>query len=223
MADEHVRELLPELAADVAYGEERGAALRHVATCPACQGELDALASVVDEVVTLAPPEEPPAGFEAAILARIDVLAKRTPRRAVLRPAAVAAALAWSALCAGAVWQATAEDRQLAQTYRDTLAVANGRYLTAAVLYSGGDRVGHAFGYQGSPSWILVTIESGHVSGTYQIWLVTFDGRRVAAGSVTVTDGRGSAGTAIGVPIAQVARLELTRPGTPDMTARLGS
>ncbi|WP_067138858.1 anti-sigma factor family protein [Microtetraspora malaysiensis] len=222
---EQTRELIPELAADVASGDERAATLRHVAACPACQRRLDDSAAMVDRLVALAPPHEPPVGFEARVLAEI---APRRPRTSRRRWTAVRAAIALAvsavvaaALSAGVVWQATAGDRGLARDYRNTLTVADGRYLTAAVLYASHERVGHVFGYQGSPSWLFVTVDSRLESGTYDVSLVTRDGHQVRVGSMTITNGRGSWGVTIVQPIAQVARVMFKGNGTAEMTAKL--
>src|SRR5262245_26309021 len=66
------RELMPGLAAGVAPEEDRAAAARHLAGCPDCRRELESIAYVVDELLPLAPDREPPPGFEARVLARLD-------------------------------------------------------------------------------------------------------------------------------------------------------
>jgi hypothetical protein len=58
-------------------------------------------------------------------------------------------------LAAGTVWWQTADDRQLANDYRRTLAVAHGHGLSAAPLLAGGAETGSVFAYQGSPVPIL--------------------------------------------------------------------
>ncbi|MEV0719184.1 hypothetical protein, partial [Asanoa sp. NPDC050611] len=65
-----VRPALAELAIGALGGDERAEALRHVASCAACARELERLAGVADGLLLLAPPVEPPAGFESAVLAR---------------------------------------------------------------------------------------------------------------------------------------------------------
>ena len=222
---ERTRDVIVELAAGVAVGDERAAALNHLAGCAACRRELDATSAVVDQLVTLVPAQEPPVGFEAGVLSRIAPPrpAPRRLRRTVLRAVSLAAAAAVvaGAVTAGAMWRATADDRRLAASYRKTLAVADGRYLTAAGLYGSGLRVGHVFGYQGSPSWLFVTVEKATGSGTYDVRLVTRDGRDLDIGDMTLTDGRGSWGVTITSPVHDVARVILRRPGAPDLTAGL--
>lgn len=66
-----VRDLIPELAAGVAAGDERARALKHLAGCASCRAELEQAAKVIDDLLMLAPGHEPPAGFEQAVLAAI--------------------------------------------------------------------------------------------------------------------------------------------------------
>jgi predicted anti-sigma-YlaC factor YlaD len=63
-----VRDLLPELAAGIAAGGERTRALAHLDGCAACRRELELLSMVVDELLTLVPAVQPPAGFASAVL-----------------------------------------------------------------------------------------------------------------------------------------------------------
>ena len=69
---EAFRAVAPELALGIAVGDERAVALDHLATCPACRRELDALTATVDAIVQSAPAAEPPAGFELRALAGFD-------------------------------------------------------------------------------------------------------------------------------------------------------
>jgi hypothetical protein len=68
---ERTHELIPEIAAGAAAGDERAAALCHLRACARCRLELCEAAETVDELLTLAPEHEPPPGFEAAVLKRI--------------------------------------------------------------------------------------------------------------------------------------------------------
>lgn len=245
------RNVIPELAAGVAAGDERAHALEHLAGCASCRAELEQAAKVIDDLLLLAPSHEPPAGFEEAVLSAIAaeprgagersaswreagtrraamsqsaaVIGRRVAaRRTVLRTAVAALiVLAVAVSSAAAVWRSTARDRQLAASYRRTLAVAHGHYLTAATIYTAQHTVGHLFGYQGEPSWIFLTVEDAAGSGMYHASLVTVDGRRIRLGEVAVTDGKASFGTAVDTSIAQIQTIQLTRPGSAAMTAWL--
>ncbi len=221
-----VRELLPELAAGVASGDDRARALRHLSGCAACRRELDALAVVVDELLTLVPPVEPPAGFESSVLARIEPakprwLRRRVRRGTVLRLAATVVLAAAAGV--GVTMQATADDRQLADSYRRTLQVADGRYLTARLCMApGGIRAGRVFAYQGRPSWVFVVVDYASAAERYQVHLTTRDGRDRLLGEVPVKAGKGSWGIAIDVDVDQIAEVRLA--GTdPPLTARFAT
>jgi len=127
------RELIPELAAGVAAGDERARALGHLSGCAECRRELAGTAEVVDELLLLAPEHEPPAGFERAVLARLTGVAPRRhrPRARLLWAASIVAV---AGLAAGAVWWGTTDDRKLASSFRHTLEVAHGHGLSAAPL-----------------------------------------------------------------------------------------
>ncbi|RBQ15258.1 hypothetical protein DP939_36040 [Spongiactinospora rosea] len=266
------REVIPELAAGATAGDERAGVLGHVSGCPTCRHDLRENAAVVDELLSLTPAYEPPAGFEVAVLARIEMEGAeppgrwrrrgRPPRRrepgrgrsardgrtagrwralrgaaagdpprnrrpadpgdrAWRRPAAVLVALiAVATLAGGGVWRATEADRTLAAGYRATLEAANGRYLTAGGVYSAGRRVGQVFGYQGAPSWIFLTIVNAPISGVYDVAVVTLDGERRAMGQVLIADGRATWGSAVNHHVAEVSRIVLSRPGTPEIAGR---
>jgi hypothetical protein len=63
------RAVAPELALGIAVGDERAAALDHLAGCPSCRRELDGFTRTVDSVLLHAPVAEPPSGFETQVLA----------------------------------------------------------------------------------------------------------------------------------------------------------
>jgi Putative zinc-finger len=207
-----IRELLPELAAGVAAGDERARALAHLSLCGDCRLELEAMATVVDELVALAAPVEPPGGFAAAVMAKVARPSNRRWWRRALRPAmavALAAAIGIAIGAAGAM-QVTADDRRLAVLYRHTLQIAGGRYLTASqLIVSDGSRAGTVFAYQGTPSWVFVVVWSGTVGGTYRVDLVTRDGRERPIGSMLVADGESSWGVVIDVDVAQIAEIRV--------------
>ena len=108
------RQRAPELALGLIGGGERGAAIDHVAACPACGAHLEELMRVSDLLVRLAPAAEPGVGFESRVMGRLAAegafaagasppLARATPpdpagtasggrRRRWLRPILAAAA-----------------------------------------------------------------------------------------------------------------------------------
>ncbi len=205
---EEIRDLLPELALGVAEGEERGTLLEHLADCPKCRQRLAELAEVADEILLLAPSEEPPAGFETRVLGELQP--RRPRRRRVPLRLLIPAATAAVAVAATMVF-AYRGDRDLADRYRGTLAEANGRYLSAEKLSApGGEEVGVAFGYEGSPSWVLVTVEQADMStGSYQVELVTRSGQRIPLRPLQIEGGAGSLGQSIPFHFDKVAEVRL--------------
>jgi hypothetical protein len=155
---------------------------------------------------------EPPPGFEARAVAAIEPARRRPRWRRFALPAFAAAAAATAA--AIGVWAALGNDRKLADSYRETLAVAHGEYFDAADLEApGGAKVGYVYGYQGRASWVLAVIYDGVRDGTYRLSAVTADGRQVPVRELEVSDGRGSEGGVLAVPYEQVSELRLLGPG----------
>jgi hypothetical protein len=209
-----LRALAPELALGIASGDERARALEHLASCPACRHHLEELSRIADELLLLSPNEEPPAGFETRVLGDLP---RPTRRRRWLRPlvpavAAVAAAL----VTATGMWLSSQDDRDLASRYRETLAEANGKYLAAEALAApGGQRVGTVFGYEGEPSWVLVTVyeSTQPPPGRYDVQLITEDGERRWLDPMRVAHRGGSGGESIPIDFHEVSEVRLIGPG----------
>jgi Putative zinc-finger len=216
MSCERVKDLVPEIALGTIDGEERAEALRHLATCSECRRLLDQLTTVVDELLMLAPVQEPPAGFESRV---IDALGfqRRAPRRRLARrllvwlgPPVLAAAVTAAVLVG--VYH---DDRVIAERYRTTLEQADGKYFQAGPLRDGtGADAGVAFGYQGRPSWILVTVDPGHRDQVASAELVTRDRRTIRLPGFELGPD-GSWGGAIPVNLYDVSAIRLLgeRPG----------
>jgi hypothetical protein len=239
-----IRELIPEIAAGVAAGDERALALAHLGACPECRHELAVTADLVDEILTLAPAGEPPAGFESRVMARLapearpkhglapQALGRQGAGRRLWRwrwPASRPGRLtAWAAvtavvagLAAGVVWWQTAQDRALAASYRHTLAIAHGHGLSAAPLVTGvGAEQGTVFVYQGVPSWLYVTFRSAPRPGHYDACLVTKDGRRFALRPFEAGENAYAWGSTIRVQVREISTIEFARSGITVMTAR---
>jgi hypothetical protein len=232
-----MRSILAELATGAAAGHDRAWALGQVAGCPTCQAELDELAKVADGLLMLAPPAEPPPEFETAVLTRLGVagsrrverwprrLVDRYPRRRALAVAVtVTMLLIGSGGAAALVYRQGEQDRVLAEQYRQTLAVANGRYLNAARLTStAGEQSGTVFLYQGSPSWLLVTATAAPTNGRYEILVRDRGGALRTVGYCQITNGSGTAGYQLDIPVAQIAEVQLRQDNEARLTATLPS
>ena len=203
---EQVRDLAPELALGIAEGEDRDAALGHLSGCGRCRRLVSELAVVGDELLQLAPAQAPPAGFQAAVLARltqpprrwpIQPLGRRWPRVATAAAAVVLAVT----LGAGSVVLATAGDRRLADGYR------------AVPLQGARGRVGTVFGYQGQPSWVMVTLAASvPAPGRVRVQVVTRDGRWLSLGEAVLGGAAGSWGGQLPVDLSAVQELRLLGP-----------
>jgi len=93
---------------------------------------------------------------------------------------------------------------------------ASGRSFQAQRLTDeAGGRAGVAFGYEGSPSWLLLTIDPGHRDSVTRAELTTKDGRTIALRSLRL-DSEGSWGGAIPVKLYDVASVRLLGPRSGD-------
>lgn len=219
---DETRAIAAELALGIADGEERGRALQHMAECAACRAEVEKLSELADELLLLAPEREPPVGFESRVLGELRPAPRRRRlRRLALALAPVAAAAAAAAITLGIV----SEDVRLADRYRDTLSAADGREFDAyALRAASGQPAGEVFAYQGSPSWLLMTVERGHRTGWKGAELVMDDGRRVPIRWFYLRPDWGSCGGAVGVDLERVSVLRVVpkRGGEP-LVARFGA
>jgi hypothetical protein len=215
MGCEQVRELAPELALGIAEGGERDAALRHLSGCGGCRQLVSELSSVGDELLQLAPAHDPPVGFESRVLAGLT----GPPRRRSIRPparrwqwlAAAAALVLAATLGAGSVLLATAGDRRLAADYQAVLSQGRGAYFLAAPLQGTQGRVGTVFGYQGQPSWVMVTLQpSTQRESRFQVQVVTREGRYLSMGDAVLGGGKGTWGGQLPVDLSAVHELRFT-------------
>jgi hypothetical protein len=208
---ERLRELGGEIALGIADGADRAWALEHLAECPECRARIERLSSLADELLLIAPAVEPPAGFEGRVADAIRAPGAARGRARWRRFALPAAAAIAAAACSAAVvWFALGDDRDLASSYRETLAVANGEYFEAApVELPGGKPVGYAYGYQGRTSWVLAVIYDGVADGRYELEAVTGDGGRLPVRSLEISGGHGSAGGATAVGFEELSELRL--------------
>ena len=222
-----IRDLLAEYATGVLGEDDRRRVRAHVADCPDCRRQLDEDRRVVDDLLALVPPVEPPEGFTAATLARMRPIptpgtapvprSRGRVRRILVPAAAVIAALA---VGAGAVLWTTADDRRLAESYRRTLQVADGKYFTARRFEGPSGPTGsRVFAYQGTPSWVFIVVRGAGATGVYQAHLITTRGEDHVLGDVAVTAGEGALGTTIPVDLPDVARITLTGTAGPPLVA----
>jgi anti-sigma-K factor RskA len=226
MGCEQVRDLAAELALGIAEGEERDAALRHLSGCAGCRRLVSELSSVGDELLQLAPAQEPPAGFESRVLAAFAEPPRRRRRQPLahrwrwIATAAAAVVLA-ATLGAGSVLLATAGDRRLAAGYQAVLSQGRGAYFLAAPLQGTRGRVGTVFGYQGQPSWVMVTLQASvQEEGRFRVQVVTRDGRYLPLGDAVLGGAKGTWGGQLPVDLSALHELRFVgSDGQPTLTA----
>ena len=218
MSCEEIRDLTAELALGIADGEERAEALRHLSTCAECRREVEQLSQVADELLLLAPVQEPPAGFESRVVEAMG-LERRPRRRRWFSPGWLAPrlgpALAAAAVTAAALIGVYQDDRETADRYRAALDQANGQYFLAERLADGtGAQGGVAFGYEGRPSWLFITVNPAHRDDVTRAEVLTTNGRTIPLRAFEL-DRRGSWGGAIPVKLSGVSSIRLLgeRPG----------
>jgi hypothetical protein len=118
-------------------------------------------------------------------------------------------ALATAAVTAAALIGVYHDDHETAERYRGVLEQAGGQYFQAEPLADEtGARSGVAFGYEGSPPWLLLTVDPPHRDAVTTGELVTKDGRTIPLPSLEL-DRKGSWGGAIPVNLYEVASIRL--------------
>jgi hypothetical protein len=207
-----IRELLPELALGIADGKDRALVLEHTGGCEECRRELEELSMIANDLVALAPPREPPGGFEGRVLERLRLgRAARRPRRRAFRRLGLAAAVAAAvAVTAVVMTLSYSSDRRLASQYRAALHGAHGQYFQSARLRAADGRlVGNVFGYQGSPSWLFYVLDGRYNRGLYREQIVTRAGKSVTLPRFRLV--AASWGIVTPIPLRDIARVRLIR------------
>jgi hypothetical protein len=170
-----------QLAVGALVEPERTALLSHAAACPGCEARLNELSGLADRLLLLVPEVEPPAGFEAGVLARMGHIPSSEDRgtapvraghrwRWVTSAAAVVAAvvLVGSGLLVG---------RAVRQTRSAEGAIRSGEIVT-----SSGDRIGVVGMYSRPVPYVLMSLYEPPQSGLLSCELETRGGRMVVVG-----------------------------------------
>jgi hypothetical protein len=205
---EEIREITAELALGIAGGEERARALAHAAHCRDCRRELEQLTKVVDDLLLLAPEEEPPVGFEERVLAAMQPAkpARKPFRLRALRP--LAALAAGAAIAAAALVVAYHDDHKLANEYRQALAAADGsRFVATPLRDAAGAKRGSVSLYKGAPSWLVVAIPPQQPNQPVHAEVVTRSGQRLPLTGFALRSGVW--GGPLPVPLEKVASVQL--------------
>jgi hypothetical protein len=177
-------DLAPELAIGNLCGDERAAAIAHLAECPSCQQVVNSFTTVTDRLLLVAPHAEPPAGFEQRVLAALP--SEVAPQRRVRRPhrtwavLAAAAALALAFFAGGLLLDLGSDEPAFADADMRT---ASGETVGQVVLHD--DDPGTL--YMTLPGWAEQVERLGLSDAAYQVRIETDDGD-VITQPVTLAD-----------------------------------
>lgn len=195
-ACDEIRELLPEYASGGLDGRDLSRMEQHLKSCARCRAEADELIDVVDAVLALAPASEPPVGFEASVMNRIDgARGRRRARRPLL---AIAAALL---LLVGA-----------AGLGRVTAPSSSDKLDEYALTTVSNQKVGWAWVHQGDPGWIYIDMAYQHAYPRVAVEVRTDTGQTVKAGELALDAGHGTLGLRSPVPVGTVRAIQMRLP-----------
>ena len=196
-----VREAAAELAIDDLTGSERGAAIAHLATCADCRGMVADLSVAADSVLLVAPPVEPPAGFESRVLSRLSPASNANRTRRWLLPAAAAVVAAVAGAVIGlAIGASGGDERRLPAA--GVLVGRSGTPSGSVVIASGPDRMTCVFEDErfGGDYAVEIVLADGtvtelgtfHADGAPWTWTVELPVPAADVRTVRVLDGEGT-------------------------------
>jgi len=191
---------LLELALGELTGRDRADALAHVGDCGTCRHRVHELVETTDQLLLAAPEAEPPAGFESAVLGRLDRDAAPSGRR---RGPVLAAAALVLILALGGI--------ALALTRPDHPELAEAAMITPA-----GRDVGRAWRYEAQPTWVLVSVprwqvwDSGSTPHEYRLEASLDDGTHVDLGALRFATRSGAWGTTTDIAATRIRTVSVT-------------
>ena len=176
---------LIEFALGTLSGRSRSLVLDHLETCAHCDAELEALAGIADTMLWLAPEAEPSLGFETRLIERYRSsdtrrLSTRRRRAGVFALAAVLVAVLGIGV-----------DAIVTSHAGTTSPSATTRPLTGRLM-SDGNVVGQVSISSGSPSWMIMDVDTGAISGVVWCQVTLANGRIETVGKFTLAHGYGS-------------------------------
>jgi hypothetical protein len=196
-----VRDQAAELALGILPAEERAVALSHVEECRECRSYVHDLTLVGEELLTVLPAAEPPAGFENKVLDSLVRPVRRTRKRKLV--ATAVAATAWiAAWLTGAIvgFPVGSHDS----------AAPSSEAVIEAEFTSTGQPVGHAYVYADEPTWTYMDMnQTGGQTGLVRCELVLRNGQTIEIGTFRVASGRGHWGSPVPVAAADLSSIRL--------------
>jgi hypothetical protein len=200
-----VRELAPELALGILGGAERAEVVLHVNGCARCQAYVAELTEAADAIPQLVPDAEPPAGFEARVLRRLDEGERHSRRRWI---AAIAVAAAVAIIVSITVVRVIESDESTTQVASPP-ATALDHKPVAVVMRGGAGDVAGGWAYVSDHHGVAVAVNYGIPSGPYSVMVTPTGGTAASIGTVDVVAGRGSWTGRSTEPLRAGARISL--------------
>jgi len=184
MRCEAISDDLIEFALGTLSGRSRSLVLDHLETCAHCDAELESLAGVADAMLWLAPEAEPSLGFETRLIERYrngdtQRLSTRRRRASVFAIAALLAAVLGVGVDA-------------LVTSNTGVSNASATRPLSGRLMSGAAVVGQVSISSGNPSWMIMDVESGKLTGVVWCQVTLTNGRTETVGKFTLAHGYGS-------------------------------
>lgn len=180
------RELAPELALGILSGAERAEVVLHVNGCARCQAYVAELTEAADAIPQLVPEAEPPAGFEARVLRRLDEGERRSRRRWISAIAVAAAFAVIVSITAVRVIEANDSSAPTAVPGQPASAPV------AVVMNGGPTGAAGGWAYVSDHHGVALNVDYGMPSGSYSVMVTPAAGDATSIGTVDITDGRGS-------------------------------
>lgn len=208
-----VRDDLAELALGTLSGFDRSVVLTHVQGCPSCLEEVRALSAAADIVLGLAPPAEPPPGFETRLFEQMGVRRRRLALTTRAQRVAVAAVGALSAVGLGlGIGLATAGAPPASVAPAPVVANLTVDHAVKGELYLA----------PGHPGWMFMSVHGLPATGEVSCWLQISGGQALTVGSFYLSGGSGSWVYQLPVPVDEIRAAWLADgEGTRLATARL--
>ncbi len=193
---------LIEFALGTLSGRRRSLVLAHLETCAHCDAELESLAGIADTMLWLAPEAEPSLGFETRLIERYRASDTRRRTTRLRRAGVIALAAVLVALLGIGV------DALVTNHGGTSGPSASARPLSGRLMSDGGV-VGQVSISSGHPSWMIMDVDAGKLSGVVWCQVTLSTGRVETVGKFTLTNGYGSWIAAVKDSSAQIRSARL--------------
>jgi hypothetical protein len=202
---------LAELALGTLSGRERVTALSHLEGCASCSAEVDSLSAAADQLLYLAPPAEPPVGFEAGVFEHLGLQGKAQRRWSwfTWSPKVVAAIGACALVLVFGLGALVGNVAHGGGGYKEAQLAGPHSSLALASLVSDGHDVGRVMVYAGNPTWLIMFMNDPSWQGELRCEVVIQDGPTVSLGRFWLADGKGAWAASVGQPAGRLSEARI--------------